>query len=366
MNRLTMQIARVSGILAVACVLASCASSGPRVSQVSGNGQETVIELSADPGSLLAAKPVSAAEEARKALKERKDASAVMMASVAELTLLAGKVDEAAQEARELLKKDFRNVNAMRTLVKVLITQKKYSEAIMMASNSLQVHARDADLMSLKGLAHYLNGEIYDARGSWQEAVRMQPGCVSALMNLGALYFANGSPQLAGAYFEKALLRVPNHLDAQVGKALVLSVQGKESEARTRLEVLVKEYPESSLVLYNLAVIERDRFENYEKSIQYVDKYIKVVESQRDRVERAVAMREEMKVELARKNQSLTDEQVRQMAQKSSQAVQQPGETAAKTSDVPDVATTVAPPAKESSPSSGDEGSIDALEEAIQ
>lgn len=356
---------RIGPLAAGLLLFVGCASTGPRVAQVSSTGQEMVIELSHDPFSLLVAKPVQEATGARTALKERKDANELMQASVAELSLLGGNDEQATSDARAMLKKDFRNVHAMRTLTKVLIKQKKYYEAIMMAENSLLVHARDSELMSLKGLAHYYNGDFYEARGAWQDSIKLDPRCVSSLMNLGSLYFANGSHQTAGTYFEKVLAHVPTHLDAQVGKALVLSALSREGEARTRLEVLIKEYPESPLVLYNLAVLERDRFQNFDKSVVYIDKYIKAVESQRDRVERAVAMREEMKVELARKNQALSDAQLRQMAQKSSQAVQDDGDKDSVEVSPVAIGNASAEAAAEAA-AKGDNESIDALEEAIQ
>lgn len=383
MTKTNQTVSRVTLFTLVGILFAGCASTGgAKVKQLSDDGKQAQIELSTSKKSIIVMKPMKEALEARDEIDKLKDQSHLMMTTSAELSLLGGQLAEAEARARKVLKADMKNVDAGKTLLKAAILRNKYQEALLISDNLIANDAKNPDLFALKGLAHYLNNEPIDARENWKKALAINSSHVSSQMNLGALYFQNRNYAAAGAMFERVLKSQPQNPDAQVGKALVLSSQGNATEARTTLQAVLERNKESSLVLYNLALIERDRFSNYQASLDYLNKYLEVAKSDRVLVERAVAMREELKGVIAKSEQGkLSDSDLRNMADKSSQATvgdglenetaqvsaAEPVKTAAADKPVANP-NQQAPAAKKeaAAPVKKDEDSVSALEDAIK
>lgn len=381
MTQLTKQnVSRVTLFALVGILFVGCASTGgAKVKQLSEDGKQAQIELSTSKKSIIVMKPMKEALEARDEIDKQKEQTLALMSTGAELSLLGGQLAEAEARARKVLKADMKNVEAGKTLLKAAILRNKYQEALLIADNLIVNDAKNPDLFALKGLAHYLNNEPIDARENWKKALAINSSHVSSQMNLGALYFQSRNYAAAGAMFERVLKTQPQNPDAQVGKALVLSSQGNATEARAMLQAVREKNKDSSLVLYNLALIERDRFNNYQASLDYINKYLEVAKSDRVLVERAVAMREELKGVIAKSEQGkLSDSDLRNMADKSSQAVgdgldtetaqvqsNEPVKTAA--ADKPAAKAEPAPAAKkEAAPVKKDDDSVSALEDAIK
>ena len=297
-----------------------------RVVEVSDDGKGATLQLSRDSKSLLAVDLASEAKTARQELKARKELSLQLMNSIAELSLLSGNPGQAALEARALLKRDLKNTDAMKTLIKVSLAQNRPEEAILMAENAIAVQPRDADLQCLKGLAEYLVGDSLAARQSWKKALEINPTHVSAHMNLGTLYYHNRNVQLAGAAFEKALALQPQNPDALIGKALVMSAQGQAEPAKQLLVQLLQRSPKSSLVLYNLAVLEKEKFQNFAAAMDYTERYLATAKGDRRSTEKFIAQREELKVLMAKRQGPMSDQQLRELAATRAQGAQQPGE----------------------------------------
>lgn len=304
-------------LMGLGCLAVACATTKPAVSQLSNDGSQVTVQLSQDKNSLLASKSSTAALKSSEELKKRSNLTTPLLNSIAELELIGGKPDEAALQARNQLKKDFKNVDAMKTLVKVSLIKERPEEAILMANNAQSIDPKDPDLFNLKGVAYFMKNEHLSARESWKRALELSATNISAQMNLAALFFLNANFSAAGAGFEKVLAMQPQNLDAQVGKALVLSVQGNAEDARKLLEASLEKNPKSSLLLYNLALIERDRFENNEKSLAYMERHIQTVGKERYGLERAIALREDLKNRISSNGKNrLTDEQLTAIAQK--------------------------------------------------
>ncbi len=309
-------------ILSIAAFgIVACATSPKPVAQVAPTGDEMTLEFSRDSRSSMAELPSERALESRAEILKRKELSVALMASVAELSFLGGKLEEAAEQARAVIKRDFKNAEAMRTLIKVYIFSKQPREALLLADNALQVQPRDADIIALKGLAYYFLNDPFSARDLWKKALEIHPGHVSSQMNLGVLYFQNRNIAQAGACFERVLAVQPQNGDAQIGKALVLDVQGQSAQAKELLLKVARDNGNPPLVQYNLAMIERERFDDYEKALEHIENYLKSAPKERVSVEGALATREELRALVAKKKQGkLSDEELRRLAKKSTQA----------------------------------------------
>lgn len=316
--------ARLSSLLILGSTFATvaCVSTQPKVVQLSDDGKEVSIQLSTSDKSLISQRPVGEAKEAISVIEGRGALTLQLMTSVAELQLLANNVAEAEAKARSVLKRDIKNKSAAETLIKVAIIKKRFEEAKLIAQNTLQLDGRNADVLALKGLAHYATGELIEAREAWKKALKIDSSHIPSQMNLGALYFQNRNLALADAMFERVLKIQPRYQDATVGHALVLSAQGREAEARTILVSLLDKNSDAPLILYNLAVIEKERFQNYEQSLTYLNRYLNISGNERMIVERALSMKAELKGRVAElKKGAMSDDDLRTLADKSSQAV---------------------------------------------
>jgi tetratricopeptide (TPR) repeat protein len=310
-------------ILTAALTLVGCASTSKPVAQVSHSGREATLQFSRDSRSMLSRIPTEEAQKSRERLLERKEKTTEILESIAELSLLAGRSDEAAAQARDLLKRDFKNLGALKTLIKVSLFSKRYHEALLLVENGLQMAPKDSDLLNLAGLAHFLMDDVFLARESWKRALAANPQHIPSQMNMSAIYFYNRNLALAGRGFERVLAQQPENVDAKVGRALVVDAQGGSEEARALLQETLKGHRKSSLLLFNLAMIERDRFANYEQALDYLDDYLELVKKERANMEKVVAQREELRLLVAkRKAKKLTDDEIRNLAKRSNQAVQ--------------------------------------------
>ena len=315
-------LAVLAAFSALGALNIGCATTSPKVVQMSEDGKTFTLQLSRDSRSLMAGKPNKDALDARTELQKRKELSTTLLNSIAELSLLGGVPDQAAREARLLLKADLKNTGAMKTLIKVSLAQARFEEAVLLANNAIGTSPREADFYCLRGLANYFLDHPLDAREDWKKALTIDPTNIPAQMNLAALYFQNRNIALAGTGFERVIALQPQNLDAQVGRALVTSASGNPEEARRSLHTVLTESPKNPLVLANLAMIERDRFSNYQAALDYTERYLEVAGADRIGVERAVAGREELRQLVAKKAEKLSDAQLRQLASKSAQRMQ--------------------------------------------
>lgn len=308
-------------IVLMAAFTASCASTNAKVSEISKDGAELTLHVSADANSIIGKFPEKEAKKVKESIVSNKTLSTAMLLSVAELSVLSGQLEEAEKEARSQLKVNTKQVSPYKTLMKTAILRNKPAEALLVAKNGLALSAKDPDLLALQGVAFFMLNDILSARESWRMALKFDPEHIPSLMNMGVLYFHNRSIAFAGKSFEKVLRQQSNHVDAQLGKALVLSLQGQHEEGKTILTQLAEKFPKNHLVIYNLAVIEKERFQNAKAALGWIEKYVSVAKVDRSLMERAMTMRQELREELKKKDK-VTDEDIRSLAKEKSKTVE--------------------------------------------
>lgn len=225
---------------------------------------------------------------------------------------------EISAKSRSSLKLDYKNPEAHKMLIRASLLARRPQEALLLSDNALQVLPRESDIYVLKGLAYYFLSDFFSARDLWKKAVEMDSGNIAGHLNLAALYYLNGNLNQAGAGYERVLAVQPRNCDALLGRAAVLDAQGQSGEARAVLQTLASDKPGVALVHYNLAIMERERFENYEKSLEHIEKYIRVSEKERASMEHAIAMRADLRSLIAKKKMGkISDDELRTLAKKS-------------------------------------------------
>lgn len=304
-------IAAICVVFSIA-VLAGCQTTRRATAVKNADNQTMDVHVSADPRSLMGSD--STAKTFSDISKQKPGSSVASLQVHAELALIGQMPRAAADHARAILRQDPKNLRAMKTLIKVALVENKPHEAKELCENALAQASQDAEIFSLQGLAQYqLNFPLY-AKALWQKAVALDPLYIPALMNLGALYFQFGHTAKAGSYFDKVVAIAPHHLDAQVGRALVISGTGQPERAVANLEEILEKNGDSLLVLENLAVLSRDGLKDYKKSMKFVERTLALKQTDRRSLEWAVGMKQELNKLLATQSKQLSDESLREMA----------------------------------------------------
>jgi tetratricopeptide (TPR) repeat protein len=304
----------------------------------SADSSSMTVQVSDDKRSLLWSGQSSAKDVSLKAARAQQKGSENSIASLqmhAELALVGNLPKAASENARSILRADFKNVRALKTLIKAALLEKNYFEAQTLSETAVQLAPQDAEIYSLQGLVQLqLNRPLY-ARALWKEALAIDPLHIPTLMNMGVMMFQNGHTAIAGAHFDKVLAVVPQHLDAQVGKALVLSAQGNAESAVMQLEGILKKTGENALLLENLALISRDRLKDYPKANAYVERTLALGKSDRRVFETAVGMKQELRRLMSSQNKPLNDESLRELAASGTEQAVSRGESTVRDNSVP-------------------------------
>jgi tetratricopeptide (TPR) repeat protein len=283
----------------------------------SADSSSMIVQVSDDKRSLMWSGQSGAKD---KSLKDPRvpargtDNSIASLQMHAELALVGNSPKAASENARSILRADFKNVRALKTLIKAALLERNHFEAQTLSESALVLAPQDAEIYSLQGLVQLqLNRPLY-AKALWKKSLAIDPLHIPTLMNMGVLMFQHGHMASAGAHFEKVLAVVPQHLDAQVGKALVLSAQGNADSAVVLLESILKKTGENALILENLALISRDRLKDYPRANAYVERTLALGKSDRRVFETAVGMKQELRRLMSSPSKPLNDESLRELA----------------------------------------------------
>jgi Flp pilus assembly protein TadD len=119
-----------------------------------------------------------------------------------------------------------------------------------------QAGLSSADAMR-QGNELYGQGKFPEAVAMYQQALKSEPGNVSARVNLGNAYFALDRLDDAGREFTQAAKDSPNDADIHSNLGAVLLRQGKVAEAQKEVETAVQLKPALAEGHYILGVIYR-------------------------------------------------------------------------------------------------------------
>jgi tetratricopeptide (TPR) repeat protein len=309
---------KVGATLLAAAWATACQSTAERGSSSGGSQATAEFQMSSDRESLMANRNQEAAIKARSALvPQGAKVDASLQLTVAELSLMGQDVAQAREAARQRLRANVNDVEAMNILIRSFLAEGKLAEAKLMIENAQAIDGRQATTLNLKGLLHHEQGQPILARESWKLALKYDPTYLPAMMNLGALYFHNRNVDQAGIMFEKILAQNPNHLDARMGFALVRYAQGQAEQGRGLLEKVADAQPNSPLVYYNLAILERDGFQNNPKALAYMERFVNLassIPSARKSLENGLQVVTQLKSRIAVDKQKLSDADLRAMA----------------------------------------------------
>jgi len=304
-----------STLLLANFTLAACQTTHAPVVMRSADNKQVEVQISLNKQSLMWDQSLGA-EVSKKSMqisKERRsDLNSIHF--LGEAALLERNTRSANQQAKLMLNRDTKSESAIKIQIKAALIEQRPHAALLLSDNALDIAPQDAEIYSLKGLAHTQLGHPIIAKAMWTKALSLDPLNISSLMNLGVLFFNAGHVNKAGAHFDKVLAIVPRHQDALMGKALVHSAQGEPQHALQALKTLSTRYSDNPIVLENIANIAKEHLKDYQLAMKYVEKILALKKTDRKSLESAVAIKQELKKRLAAEETQLSDESLREMA----------------------------------------------------
>ena len=112
-------------------------------------------------------------------------------------------------------------------------------KAAVSARGSQQNAARGAKAFYEKARRFHKRGRLQDAKRFYQEALRLDPGHVDALNNLGVIYIRDNEYLAAQRNFEKAARLKPGYVDAYYNLACLHAIKGEVTQSLAHLKKAV-------------------------------------------------------------------------------------------------------------------------------
>lgn len=131
-------------------------------------------------------------------------------------------------------------VRAKTSQPKTVVSAKRspQKEAVS-ARGSQQKATRSAKAFYEKAMRFQKRGRLQDAKRFYQEALRLDPGYVDALNNLGVIYIRDKEYTAAQRSFERAVRLKPAYVDAHYNLACLHAIKGEVSQSLAHLKKAV-------------------------------------------------------------------------------------------------------------------------------
>ena len=177
---------------------------------------------------------------------------------------------------KEFLKKSIRQ-NQNGPIQKMAIIREKleielYDEAIGLAEAGLEQHPNHSGFLYLKGIGLEQNGEIEQARYSYQGAIQFDPKNQDIHLALANLYYNRGQFLYAALSFKDAVTLNPGDINGRYMQGLSFFNAGEWSRAASAWESLLYYQKDHQLVknllpeAYYILAIEYNRASEYSRS----------------------------------------------------------------------------------------------------
>jgi len=222
--------------------------------------------------------------------------------ALADVYFAANKTKQSKDKLEEITKKFPNNTEAYLKLGELYYLVKQYDKAIENINNALKIDATLAKGYYLKGNVYKESGDTNKAISSLQTAIEQDPKMIDAFIDLGVLYAAKNNT-LALTYYNNALKIDPKNAVALYDKGFFFQQQGMADSAIAVYQHILKLYPNSPHVLYNIGAIQFAFKKNYDEAIQF---FSKAIEKKPDYAE-AYFARAMVKKELKKRPDAIAD-----------------------------------------------------------
>jgi tetratricopeptide (TPR) repeat protein len=134
-----------------------------------------------------------------------------------------------------------------------------------------------ASALAQKGWVMLAKEHPGDARAAFDEAVKIDPKNVAALLGQGELFYADGRNMEAATRFDEAVNKDPTNADALIGSAKTKIALERYNDAKAQLTAALKTFPKDMRVPLWLGVAE-EKLGNRQSAEQLYDKAISLAD----------------------------------------------------------------------------------------
>lgn len=165
----------------------------------------------------------------------------------------AGDYDEAAGRYRALLEQDKASVPARTALGRLYAGGGLAAEAIKLAEEGLATHPDDAGLLTVRGVARAMRGDLTGAQQDAEAAIARAPSSADAATLLASLYQRKGRTAESIDLLERAASASPDDVELRAIVAQALAGVNRHDDAERHLLEIVKIEPRVLKHRYRLA-----------------------------------------------------------------------------------------------------------------
>ena len=216
------------------------------------------------------------------------------------LLLHQGSYLRAVDAARKRLREDEQDLWAMTTMVRAYLGMDKPKTARLVVARMLEIAPDSPEALFYAGaIAEEMQPEISSAVAIYERSIRIVPGLVDVLNNVGLRYHDLGEFQRAVEVFRRALETAPGCTDVRLNLANALRGLRRYAEAEAEYRGLLASHPSLAPAYYNLALLvlenkfgKEDRALRLKEAISLLAIYGKLVSPEvatRDEVNEVVA-----------------------------------------------------------------------------
>lgn len=150
------------------------------------------------------------------------------------------------------------DVQPMVALVRTYLRAGKIKDALAFMKSVVATSPNNTDAQLLLAQLYGQAGEKDAAQQAFLEVIQREPKSLAAYQNLFSFYLAEKRYDEADKLVTQGLTAVPNDFGLRLSRAALLEVSGKIDEAIALYETLIKEKPNSDIVVNNLASLLTD------------------------------------------------------------------------------------------------------------
>ncbi len=128
------------------------------------------------------------------------------------------------------------SLDSARSEIRELIKAAKYPQACLAATELLEKHGQDAELLYLRGKASAHNALVAEAEKDLRAAIALRPRCIDYQLALSNILYSNGKYEAAlNAYFRATCLS-PKHPKVMTYGEILAGPDGKLQQTLQKLE----------------------------------------------------------------------------------------------------------------------------------
>ncbi len=188
--------------------------------------------------------------------------------TLADIYFASNKTKLSKDKLEQIIKLFPENTEAYLKLAELFYLVKQYEKSIDYINKALKIDASLAKGYYIKGNIYKESGDTSKAVSSLQTAIEQDNNMTDAYIDLGIIYSARKN-SLALQYFNNALKINPDNKIALYDKAKFLQDVGEVDKSIEIYQYIIKIYPDSPDVLYNMGAIYFALKKDNNKAIEY-------------------------------------------------------------------------------------------------